>query len=92
MMLPDHILVEVSDDLAGRGDCGEQLLAGAAALLFLVEDRLAKLDALTADVDVAWALNERPDVAVALATERTEGVLLGRPAGAPPTESADIFP
>ena len=70
------------DDLARRGDAREQLLAGAAALAFLVEDRLAQLDALAADVDVARPFDQRADVAIALATERTEGVLLGGAAAA----------
>ena len=68
----------------GEGIAREELLARAAALAFLVEDRLAKLDALAADVDVARSFDQRADVAIALATERTEGVLLGGPAAASP--------
>ncbi len=60
-----------------RGDLGEQLLAGAAAAAFLFEDRLAQVDALAADVDVAGPFDQRSDVAIALATEGTEGVFLG---------------
>jgi hypothetical protein len=61
-------------------DTLKSCLARAAALAFLIEDRLAELDALAADVDVARSFDERADVAIALATERTEGVLLsGKP-------------
>ena len=72
----------------GVGTLGEELLARAAALAFLVEDRLAQLDALAADVDVARSFDQRADVAIALATERTEGVLLRRAAAA--SSCADV--
>jgi len=45
--------VELSDDLAWRGDAREELLAAAATFALLIEDRLAKLDAFAADVNVA---------------------------------------
>ena len=60
----------------------EQGLARAAAAALLFEDRLAEVDALAADVNVAGALDQRADVAVALATEGTEGVFLRRSAAA----------
>ena len=82
VLLADDVLVELRDDFARRGNLGEELLAGAAAPPFLLEDRLAKLDALAADVDVAGPFDQRADVAIALATERTEGVLLGGAAAA----------
>ena len=82
LLLADDVLVEVLDDLPRRGDLGEQRLAGAAAAAFLLEDRLAQVDALAADVDVARPFDQRSDVAVALATEGTEGVLLGGSAAA----------
>jgi hypothetical protein len=60
------------DDLAGRRDFGEEFVIGrSAALLFLIEDRLAKFDALTANINIAWPFDQRPDIAIALATERT---------------------
>ena len=92
VLLPDHVLVEVGHDLPGGRDRGEELLAGAPPPLLLIEDRLAQLDAFAADVDVAGPLDERPHVAVALAAERAEGVLLGRAAGAAPPEIVDVFP
>ena len=52
------------------------LLVPAAAPL-LLEDRLAEVDALAADVNVAGPFDQRADVAIALATERTKGVFLG---------------
>src|SRR5205085_5853023 len=77
VLLPDDVLIELRDDLAGRGNAGEERLSGAAAALFLFQDRLAQVDTLAADVNVAGPFDERANVAVALATERTEGVLLG---------------
>ncbi len=79
-VLADDVLVELFLDLARGGDVGEEGLGDAPAAAFLVEDRLAELDALAADVDVAGPFDERADVAVALAAERAVGVLLD-PAG-----------
>ena len=45
-LLPNDILIELRHDLAWRGDAREELFARAAPFAFLVEDRLAKLDAL----------------------------------------------
>jgi hypothetical protein len=92
VLLADHVLVEVRDDLPGRRNRSEELLARAATTLLLVEDRLAQLDAFAADVDVTRALDQRPHVPVALATERAEGVLLGRAAGTTAPEIVDVFP
>src|SRR5205823_1249582 len=72
--LPDHILIESVFDLAGSGDVRDERFGSAAAALFLVYDALTQLDAFAADVDVARSFDERADVAVALATERTVGV------------------
>jgi hypothetical protein len=47
----------------------EKRLGDAAAAFFLIDDRLAKLDSLTADEDIAGALHERADVAIALAAK-----------------------
>ena len=62
-------LLVVADNVAGVPYLGD---APPAALL--VEDGLAKLDAFTANVDIARTFDERADVAVAFATERAEGV------------------
>src|SRR4029450_2039495 len=70
-------LVNLRDDLTRRRDAIEQRLGGAAAALLLFQDRLAQADALATDIDGARALDERTYVAVALAAERAEGVLLG---------------
>ena len=83
VLLADDVLVEVLDDLPGRGDLGEQRLAGAAAAALLFEDRLAEVDTLAADVNVARPFDQRTDVAIALAAERAKGVLLGGAAAAP---------
>ena len=66
----------------GVGILAEQRLAGAAAAALLFEDRLAEVDALAADVDVAGPFDQRPDVAIALAAEGAEGVFLGGAAAA----------
>ncbi len=81
--LPDDIGVEVLDDLARRGDLAEQRPGTAAAALFLVENRLAQLDALAADIDVARPFYQRPDFTVTLAAERTVRVLLASGAAVP---------
>jgi hypothetical protein len=64
------------DDLPGGWDLVEKLLGRAASSLFLIENGLAQFDALATDVDVTWAFDERPHVAITLAAERTEGILL----------------
>jgi hypothetical protein len=74
--LANHVLVEVVDDLPRRRNVGEELFRGAAATALLVEDRLAKVDALAADIDVFGPLDERADVAVTFAAKGTVGVLL----------------
>ena len=67
---------------AARESLLKSCLLRAAAAALLLQNRLAQLDALAADVDVAGAFDQRPDVAIALAAERTESVLLGRAAAA----------
>jgi hypothetical protein len=66
----------MSDDLPGRRDLIEQFLGRAASSLLLIENGLTQFDALATDVDVTWAFDERPDVAITLAAERAEGILL----------------
>jgi hypothetical protein len=73
--LPDHIFVQLLDDLAWRWHLGEQLLTCASPPPFLLEDRLAQLDALATDVNVPRSLDQWPHVAIAFAAERTERVL-----------------
>ena len=68
-VLADYILVELFDNLAWGVDFAEELLAGAASSSFLFEDRLAQLDAFSANVDVARPFDQRPDIAVALAAK-----------------------
>jgi hypothetical protein len=41
----------------------------------LIEDRLAELDTLTANVNIAGTFDERSHVTVTLPAKRTEGVL-----------------
>src|SRR5262245_32827222 len=82
LVLADHVFAQLPHDFAGRGDARKQLFAGSATLTFLVEDRLAKLDTLATDVDVARSFDQRSDIAITFATERTESVLLGCAAAA----------
>ena len=82
MVLANHILIQVADDLAGGRNLGKRLFARPAAAAFLIQDRLAQVDALAAGVDVAGAFDQGTDVAITLATEGTEGVFLRSPAAA----------
>ena len=78
LRLADHVLIEVVDDLPRRRDVREEFLRRSAPAPLLVEDRLAKVDAFATDVDVFRPFNERSDVAIAFAAERTVRVFLGR--------------
>jgi len=73
-ILADHVLVEFVLEGAGRGDIGDGVFGNAAPAFFLVDDRLAQLDALTTDVHVAGALDEGADISIAFATERTKSI------------------
>ena len=73
-LLADHVLIKLFLDLSRRGDVGEQRLGDASPPAFLVEDRLAKLDAFAADVDVSRPFDQRADVAIAFPAERAIGV------------------
>src|SRR5687767_14730589 len=88
LLLADDVLVERSDDLARRRNAVEERLGCAAAALLLLQDRLAQVNTLAADVNISGPLDERTYVAVALAAERAKGVLLR---GAGPTPSAQIL-
>ncbi len=79
--LADHVGVELLLDLARRRDVGEERLGNAAPFPLLVEDLLAELDAIAADVDVARTFHQRADVAIALAAEGAIGVFLGAARG-----------
>ena len=80
VVLADDVLVQLPHDVPRRGDFHEGLFAAPAAAPLLLEDRLAQVDALAADVDVAGPLDQGPYVAIALAAKGAEGVLLGGPA------------
>src|SRR5688500_9757471 len=82
LRLADDVLIELGDEFAGRGNAVEQRLGRSAAALLLVQNALAQLNAFATDVDVPGPFNERADIAIALATERAEGVFLR---GAGPT-------
>ena len=77
VLLANDVLVQLGDDLPRRGDFAEQRLAGSATASFLFEDRLAEVDTLAADVNVAGPLDQRTDVAIALSTEGAKRILLG---------------
>ncbi len=68
-LLTDHVLVQMLDQFSRRGDLAEQGLAGPSPAAFLLEDRLAEVDTFATDVNVARSLNQRADVAIALATK-----------------------
>src|SRR5262245_36584620 len=67
-------LIELSAD-GFRGRHGRGTSCGATATAFLlVDDRLAKLDAPAADVDLTRPFNQGADVPVVFATKRAVGV------------------
>jgi hypothetical protein len=66
------------DNVARRWNLVEEFLRRPSTLGFLIENRLAKLDAFTTNVDVARPLDEGTDIAIALPTERAKGIFLGR--------------
>jgi len=76
VVLADDVLVELAHDLARRRDLEERLAPGAAAAPLLIENGLAQIDALAADIDVARPFDQRSYVAIALSAEGTEGVFL----------------
>ena len=82
-LLPHNVLIHLRDDFARCRDLVEQLFRGTAPPFLLLEDRLAEIDALTTNVDVTRPFDQRADVAVALATERAERVLLCGAAASP---------
>jgi hypothetical protein len=47
-VLADHVLIELGDDFARRGNAVEERLGAAAAALLLLQDGLAEVDALAA--------------------------------------------
>src|SRR5205085_1399878 len=93
-LLPDDVLIELLLDGARRGDVGEGRPGAGAAAFLLVDDRLAQLDALAADVHVAGSLHERADLTVILAAEGAVGVAVaaGPGLGSPtPAACARVF-
>src|SRR5262249_41041079 len=75
--LADHVGVELFLDLPGGRDIGKERFRHAAAAPLLVEDRLAQLAAIAANVDVAWTFHKGSDIAVTLTAERAVSVFLG---------------
>ena len=78
VVLANHVFVEMTDDFSWSRNLRERLLARAAATV-LVEDRLAQIDTLAADVDVTWTLYQGTNIAITFPTERAKGVFLGGP-------------
>jgi len=76
-------LIELRDDLARRGDAREERLRRSAAALLLLQDRLAQVDALATDVNVARSLDQWANISIALSTKRTERIFFSRAAAAP---------
>src|SRR5262249_15961997 len=74
--LADHVKVELFLDLARRRNVGEKCLGHASPLPLLVEDLLAQLDTIAADVHVARPLHQGADIAIALAAEGAISILL----------------
>ena len=71
----EAIVLKNPRHFARCGDLVEQFVVWSTTFGFLVENRLAQFDALTANVNVARPLNERTDITIAFPTERTESIL-----------------
>src|SRR5690606_36034727 len=76
VFLANDIFVELRDDFARTGNAREELFGRTTATAFLIENRLAKFDALAADVNIPRPFDQRPHIAITFAAKRTEGVLL----------------
>src|SRR5262249_53168548 len=72
-VLANDILIELVLDRSWGGNVREESLGNTPAALLLVDDGLAKLDALAADVDVARPFDQGADIPIALATEGAVG-------------------
>src|SRR5690606_6739079 len=71
--LADDVLVQVFDNGAGRGDLGQDRGDGPDAPPLLLEDVLAEVNAVGADIDLVGPLDHGADVAAGLAAERAGG-------------------
>lgn len=74
--LSDHVLIEMVDNVTRRWNLVEEFLRRPSTLGFLIENRLAKLDAFTTNVDVARPLDERTDIAIALSQKEQKAFFL----------------
>ena len=66
-LLPDHVLLEEVEDLAGLGQLDQAQLGGLGQLL--LDDLVAEVDALVADVD-PWTGDQLLDLLLTLTAER----------------------
>ena len=82
----------MGDNLAWCGNRRKELLARTTTAFFLIQNRLAQFNALTADVDIARSFNQWPHIPVAFATEGTEGIFFGRSTSTTAPEIGYIFP
>ena len=69
MLLPDHVFFQLANNLAWRGYLVEEFLRASTSTLFLLQDGLAELNTLTADIDIPGTLDQRADVPVTLTAE-----------------------
>ncbi len=75
--LSDHVGIKLILDFPGSRDIREERFGNTPPAPFLVENRLAELNAFATDVDIAGTFDERTDVAETLAAKRAIGVFLG---------------
>ena len=69
LILTDHVVIEEFLDFSGGRNRLKQLSFRGDAFFFLLEDVLAEIGALAADVDVAGAFDHRADFTGRLSTE-----------------------
>ena len=70
-VLTDDVLIQFLHQFPGRRNSAEELFVSAAAAFFLVQDRRAQIDALTADIDVVRAFHQRTHFTVVFPAEGT---------------------
>jgi hypothetical protein len=67
--LPDDVLVHFGNNFPRSWDFVKELFGGSAFALLLIQNGLAQLNTLAADVDLTRSFDQRANFAIALSTE-----------------------